>query len=144
MKPVVPFRVESLFLALPLERVVRVLRMVALTALPQAPRIVRGVIDIQGQVVSVVDLRRRFDLPERPPGLSDQLLLAESPQRRVALIVDSVEVVRHYAEEDFATAADGAACLVRGGDGLLVIHDLDAFLSAREAQELGALLVGAP
>lgn len=146
MQAVLPFRVADLFLALPLEHAVRVLPMVALTALPQAPPGVRGVIDIQGSMIAVLDLRRRFGLPEQEPRLDDLLLLAQGPAGRIAMIVDSVDVVRRLADEDCAAASAlpgggiARAGLVRGGEGLLLIRDLALFQSAGDEQALAAAL----
>jgi signal transduction histidine kinase len=50
---------------LPLANVEKVVSAVYVTPLPQAPDIVTGIIDVQGQVVPVINLRRRFHLPER-------------------------------------------------------------------------------
>src|SRR5688572_17613003 len=73
-----------------LPAVERVVRSVFVTPLPKAPEIVLGVIDVGGEVVPVVDVRRRFRLPTREVGLTDQLVLARTARRRVALIVDRV------------------------------------------------------
>lgn len=147
MNPCVAFRVEDLFLALPLDRVVRSVRAVAVTSLPQAPEIVCGVINVQGRVVPVVDLRRRFGLPERELRLTDQVLIVHSATRMLAMIVDSVDGVVACDEKDFVTVDSVVAGvrhvkgIVKGADGLLLIHDLDDFLSLDEERALDAALV---
>lgn len=146
MSPCVAFRVEDLFLALPLGRVMRSVRAVAVTSLPHAPEIVCGVINVQGRVVPVIDLRRRFGLPEREIRLTDQVLIAHSATRMLAMIVDAVFGVVACDAKDFI-AVDSVVGgtrhvkgIVKGADGLMLIYDLDRFLSLDEERVLDAAL----
>jgi purine-binding chemotaxis protein CheW len=129
-----------------LSAVERVVRAVFVTPLPQAPEIVLGVIDVRGEVIPVVDVRKRFRLPARELALSDQLVLARTAKRRVALIVDSVAGVE-LAEPAAYTNADAlppesghVAGLLRRQDGMILIHDLDTFLSLDEEARLARAL----
>lgn len=144
------FRLDQYRFALPLAAVRRVVRSVASTALPQAPAIVRGVIDLRGEVVAVIDLRARLGLPGREAGLDDQLLIARTPRRTVALPVDRSEGVVAWRGDDFAAAgqlAPGTKYLkgiLRGAEGLILVHDLDALLSLEEEEAIDAALDRAP
>lgn len=121
--------------ALPAERVQRVLRAVEVTPLPRAPEAVLGMVNLAGQLVAVIALRRRFGCPERPLRLTDQLILASTAQRTVALLVDETLGLLTPAPADLATAAeippgsDLLAGAVKLEDGLVLIHDLDRLLS---------------
>lgn len=146
MNPFVVFNLEALLLALPLGRVLRTVRAVATTPLPQAPEIVCGVVNVQGRIVPVLNLRRRFGLPEREIGLADQLLIARGATRIVAMIVDAVAGVVEYDASDFV-AVDSVVGgtrhlqgIVKSPDGMVLIHDLDSFLSLEEEQGLAAAL----
>ncbi|MEI7744488.1 MAG: chemotaxis protein CheW, partial [Chloroflexota bacterium] len=86
---VLVFELETQQFALPLRRVQRVLRSVAITPLPGAPSIVLGVVDIAGSVLPVIDMRARFGCPARAVHPSDQLVLAHTDRRSVALLVDA-------------------------------------------------------
>lgn len=128
--------------ALHLSSVERVVRAVEITPLPKAPEIVLGVINIQGKVIPVVNVRERFRLPERPLELSDRIIFAHSSRRSVALVVDAVSGVIDCAERDMIAAErivprmeyiEGIAKLE---DGLILIHDLDRFLSLDEEKRL--------
>jgi purine-binding chemotaxis protein CheW len=92
--------------ALPLETVDRVVRAVAVTSLPDAPDIILGVINLQGRVVPVIDLRRRFRLPERPLDVDDHLIVAESATGPVALPVDEAEGLVRDLNGEAVPAAD--------------------------------------
>jgi len=73
----VVFTLELQRYALPLARVQRVVRMIEVTPLPEAPEIVLGVIDLQGNFVPVMSMRKRFGLSEPEASLSDQLIVAD-------------------------------------------------------------------
>jgi purine-binding chemotaxis protein CheW len=146
LNQLVTFLLDEQQYALPLATVRRVVRMVEVTPLPKAPEVVLGVIDVQGDIIAVVSMRKRFGIAEPETGLSDQLILADAGARRVGLVVNSVTgVVERTTEE--VTAAEK---IVPGGQyvegitrldgGILFIHDLDRFLSKREEQQLDGLL----
>ena len=63
---------------LPLSAVERIVRVVEVTSLPKAPDIVLGVVNVQGRVIPVINVRRRFRLPEREIALTDHMLIART------------------------------------------------------------------
>jgi purine-binding chemotaxis protein CheW len=132
--------------ALPLPVVDRVVRMVAITPLPKAPDIVLGVVNIQGRVIPVIDMRRRFRLPEREIALTDQLVVAHTVRRPVALVADAVQDVITCAEQSLIAAENilpqvkYVEGVVKLTDGLILIHDLDKFLSLEEESSLDQAL----
>lgn len=142
----VAFRIEGLRLALPLACVVRAVRAVAATPLPAAPAIVDGIINLQGRVVPVVSLRRRLGLAEREIGLADQLLIAHSATRMLAMLVDAVTGVIGCETRDVVpvdSVVGGTrhvTGVVKASDGMLLIHDLDRLLSVEEDRGLDAAL----
>lgn len=77
-------------MALPISAVREVARVPPITEVPRAPRVVRGVVALHGRMVTVIDLRRRLDLPDPPPGEAARLLLVPSGEEDVALLVDAV------------------------------------------------------
>ncbi len=138
----VVFAIEGQRYALPLSAVERVLPMVAVSPLPQAPAIALGVINVHGRVLPVLDIRQRFGLPPRDYGLRSHLLVSRTRRRTLALPVDEVLGVSEVAAEDIAPpdavlpGVAHVAGIVALADGLLFIHDLDAFLSLDEEQRL--------
>ena len=142
----VVFTLDEQRYALYLHAVTRVVRIVEITHLPKAPEIIRGVVNVQGQVIPVVDIRKRFRLPEREPELSDQLIIANTASRSVALVVDAVEgVIEHSRQEmippeKILPGTEYIEGVIKLEDGLVLIHDLDKFLSLEEDKELDAAL----
>ena len=136
------FTLDEQRYALPLSTVVRVVRTVEITPLPKAPEIVLGIINAQGQIIPVVNMRRRFHLPEREMNLSDQLIIAHTTQRSIALVVDSVRGLVEVSErgviaaQDILLHAEYVVGVVRLDDGLVLIHNLAEFLSLEEEQAL--------
>lgn len=136
----VVFTLNGQRFALPLEVAQRVVRAVYVTPLPRVDESVCGVIDVQGEMVPVIDLRRRLGLAAKELDISDQFIMARTPERRLALWVDQVEDVMSWEEGDFVPAGSlvpgsrHATGVARGEDGLLVVHDLDALVSLGVAQ----------
>lgn len=120
--------------------------MVEITPLPQAPQIVLGVINCQGKVIPALNVRRRFRLPEREPGLGDQLIIARAAGRVVALVADTVsDVVTPPSEvmdaaDTILPRMEYVEGVVKFADGMIFIHDLDTFLSLEDEQALDAAL----
>ena len=84
------FRIDQQHYALPLDHVIRAVRMVALTVVPDTPKSVLGVFNLSGQIVPVIDLRRLFGQSDRPPELNDILLIVQAREHTGALVVDEV------------------------------------------------------
>jgi purine-binding chemotaxis protein CheW len=142
----VAFRLDDQTYALRLASVHRVLRMVEVTPLPHAPEVVVGVINVGGEIVPALDVRRRFRLRPYEPSLDSHLILARTANRTVSLPVDSVVGLVERSDSEITEAdvivpgtayVEGVAKL---DDGLLFIHDLDRFLSLEEERQLADLL----
>jgi purine-binding chemotaxis protein CheW len=138
------FRLDGQRYGVDLAATVRVLPMVAFSRLPGSPPIVLGALNLHGELTPVLDIRRRLGLRAVHHDPEDRLLVALAGGRTVALPVDEVvgvvEVPRENVVAPGEIAADGAH--VEGvamlEDGLLLIEDLDAFLSDAEEQALAA------
>jgi len=132
--------------ALHLEAVDRVLRMAEITPLPGAPEVVEGVVNIQGEVVPIVSIRRRLGLARRGVGAADSLVLARARTRRLAIIAESVlGVVERPADAvvstgDIARGIQHIEGVLKTSDGLVLIQDLDRFFSPEEEQSLDLVL----
>lgn len=120
--------------------------MVEVTPLPKAPEIILGVVDVQGRIVPVVNMRRRFALPEREPRLSDQIIVARTQKRVTALIVDAVAGLIELSggapvlPEQIVPRIQHVEGVIQREDGLVLIHDLDTFLTLDEERLLDVSL----
>lgn len=121
-----------------LASVERVHRCVEIIPLPDAPRAVRGVINVYGDILPVFDLRAQFGFPMREVRSDDHLIVAHALGRRIALLVDFiVDVIPCPREELIAaeTILPGqktiADALTVDGE-IVLVHDLDALLAMEE------------
>jgi purine-binding chemotaxis protein CheW len=132
--------------ALPLAVVERVLPAAEVTPLPGAPEVVTGILNFQGRIVPVVDLRRRLGQPQRELLLADQIVLARTARRVLAFAVDSVQdVVDHEAQamvdtREIPHGPGVVSGVVKLPDGLLLVHDLERLLSLDEERGLDLAL----
>ena len=142
----VPFSIDGLCLALPLEKAERVIPAVEVTQLPKAPDAVLGVINLGGRVIPVFDLRKRFGLPEKELLPENRLIIAAGSRRTVAIVADDVKGVIEAGPEWVASSGEVLSGLthVKGvlktESGMLVIQDIDSFLSIEEENELASAL----
>lgn len=65
-----------------------------LTPLPSTPSFVRGIVNIRGEIVAVIDLERFFGLPERDPGDLDKLVVLHTRERVMGILADAVGMAR--------------------------------------------------
>jgi purine-binding chemotaxis protein CheW len=143
------FELDGLRIALPIATVQEVVRAVAISPLPQAPPAVEGVINARGTLVPAFDLRQRFGVSPRPLSPDQHLILAFAGPRLAALRVDRaidlVAVARHDVEiaEQIVPGVGHVDAIARLPDGLLIIQDLERFLSSAETEQVDAALVSA-
>jgi len=136
------FRLEAQGYALPLSAVERVVRAVEVTPLPKAPAIVLGVINVEGRILPVLNIRRRFGLPDKEIQPTDQFLIARTAQRTVVLVIgEARDVIERSASEIVGPARivpglEQIQGVIKLEDGLALIHDLEKFLSLDESRSL--------
>lgn len=94
------FTIDEQRYALHLDAVERAVSAVEVTPLPKAPPAVLGVVNVQGRILPVLDIRKLFHLPEREIYLSDQLIIVHDSGLNVALRADSVIGVIECREEN--------------------------------------------
>lgn len=135
------FTLDDQYYALRLGAVERVVRAVEVTPLPDAPEIVRGIINVQGRIVPVVTLRKCFHRPEREISPNDRFIISSVSQRLVAFAVDAVHGVVRCPDEAVVPVAEilpgiGAVeGVMKLTDGMLLIPDIDkVFLPDEEAR----------
>jgi len=136
------FRLDRQLYALRLSVVEQVVRSVEVTSLPDAPGIVVGVVNLRGRIVPVINIRKRFQIAERPIELSDRFIIANAGRRTVAIIVDEIADIDEVSDAAMVCADDvllGLGFLegvVKRPDGIVLIHDLARFLSLEEERTL--------
>lgn len=142
---IVGFRIGRETFGVPISLVHEIVRVPEITAVPDAPGFVEGVINLRGKIVSVVDLRKRFGEQERPADKRNRILVTELEGKMVGLIVDSASEVLKIPESDIGPApgvfADDEVHYVSGvgkyRDRLIILVDLNKILQKGELRRLG-------
>jgi purine-binding chemotaxis protein CheW len=93
------FSLDGSAYALPIERVREIVRLRALTPMPHVPEEVLGVLSLRGEIVQVIDARRRFGLAPAEPGRATRVIVMSGEDGGVTgLLVDSVREVLRVEE----------------------------------------------
>ena len=118
----VSFELSGEIYALPVGRVEEVLRISSITRVPHAPAPIRGITNLRGRVLAVVDLRVRLGLPPVETGPQSRILVVSSRERSIGLLVDAArQVVRILPS---AVQAPPADVLTAHSDFLLGVFHL--------------------
>jgi purine-binding chemotaxis protein CheW len=127
-------------------RVEEIIRMQAITRIPNGPAFIEGVTNLRGRVIPVLDLRKRFGLPATEQTRRSRIVVGELGQHTVGLVVDGVSEVLLVSAETveppstLATTADSA--FLRGvaklGERLILLLDLSRILTRAEQEDLAA------
>jgi purine-binding chemotaxis protein CheW len=127
-------------------RVHEIIRLMQVTRVPRAPSFVEGVINLRGKVIPVVDLRRRFGLPQAEHTRASRIVVVELSDHVVGIIVDGVsEVLRvntSTVEPPSPVVAGIDSEYLHGiaklSDRLVILLDLDRILAREERRALEA------
>jgi purine-binding chemotaxis protein CheW len=134
----VVFKVDRSEYALPVSNVGEILRMVAISPVPEAPAWLPGVINLRGRVIPVIDLRTRLGLPAVPVGVNTPILVTEAEGHTVGLVADAVNELLTVPLDDIAPPDELAAhgntveSVARAGDRLILIFDLGQICGGAE------------
>lgn len=141
----VTFHLEEESYGINVMQVQEVLRVSEIAPVPGAPPYVLGIINLRGNVVTVIDTRSRFGLPPGDIDDSSRIVIIESEGQVVGILVDSVaEVVElHASEIDSApnVGNEESSKYIQGvatrDSDLLIVVDLNKLLSEDEWSEVG-------
>jgi purine-binding chemotaxis protein CheW len=132
------FTLDELTYALQLPAVVRVIHAMETRRLPKSPEIISGIINVQGQIIPVIDIRKRFGLPEHETDPDDRMIIADTGKRKIAMFVDTVTGIKELTSLQFSDSKKALpfAGYIKGvakvDNELILIYDLEQFLSLDE------------
>ena len=140
----VTFRLDEEIYGINVMLVQEVLRITDIAPVPGAPGYVVGIINLRGNVVTVIDTRMRFGLPSREMDDSTRIVIIEAEKQTVGIVVDSVaEVVDIYSNEIESApnvGNDETARYIEGvvsrNEELLILVDLNKLLSDDEWSDM--------
>jgi purine-binding chemotaxis protein CheW len=95
------FFLKDHFFGIPVEQVQEVIQYQEMTEVPLVPEVIRGLINLRGQIVMAVDLRRRLRIEERTAGTVPVNVVVRAQEGPVSLLVDSIGDVVEVDEKTF-------------------------------------------
>ena len=141
------FRLGVDLYAVDIMRIKEIIRPQKLAGLPKAPEFIDGVINLRGLVIPVVDMRKRFALPDCAYTSLTRLLIVKVAGQHLGLVVDDVTEVITVPVKDIKPPphlADSrdlecllGVCLVK--EEMVLLLNLDLILTSSEAAALGSL-----
>lgn len=140
----VTFRLDNETYGINVMQVQEVLRHTEIAPVPGAPSYVLGIINLRGNVVTVIDTRQRFGLESAPVNEQTRIVIIEAERQVVGILVDSVAEVVYLRQSEIETApnigTDESARFIQGvcnkNDELLILVDLDKMMTDDEWAEL--------
>jgi purine-binding chemotaxis protein CheW len=98
------FRIDSQRFAIRLENVEKVIRAIELIQVPESLDFLIGLINMEGRILPVFDLRKRFLLPPKELDIDDRILISSVKTGTIAVIVDSVEGIVEFSSQQIYSA----------------------------------------
>ncbi|HLY98813.1 MAG TPA: chemotaxis protein CheW [Candidatus Angelobacter sp.] len=149
---IVGFRIGRESFGVPIRLVHEIVRIPDITAVPEAPDFVEGVINLRGKIVPVVDLRKRFGEKEIISTRKNRILVAEVDRKMVGLMVDAASEVMKIPETEIEQPPnvfeEGDVQYVTGvgklNGRLIILIDLTRVLQKGELRRLAEVADALP
>ena len=143
----VTFRLDNETYGINVMQVQEVLRYTEIAPVPGSPDYVLGIINLRGNVVTVIDTRSRFGLEPGEVTENSRIVIIEAEKQVIGILVDSVAEVVYLRSSEIDTApnvgTDESARFIQGvsnRDGeLLILVDLNKLLSDEEWEEIRSI-----
>lgn len=143
----VTFQLEEEAYGINVMQVQEVLPMTEIAPVPGAPPFVMGIINLRGNVVTVIDTRMRFGLTQREPNAACRIVVIETNDQIAGILVDSVAEVVEVKQAEVDTAPnvgnEESARYIYGvvsrGEQLLILIDVNKMLTKEEWQDVASL-----
>ncbi|SDK07682.1 CheW protein [Ferrimonas sediminum] len=143
----VTFRLDNETYGVNVMQVREVLRFSDIAPVPGAPHYVLGIINLRGNVVTVIDTRSRFALSQSDVTDTTRIVIIETESQVVGILVDSVAEVVYLRSSEIDSApnvgTEESAKFIQGvshrDDELLILVDLNKLLTDEEWQEISGL-----
>ena len=136
------FSVDEQEYALPYTIVEKVVRSVEITPLPNAPDIIKGIINVHGRVITVISVREKLGCHGRDINLDDKFIIAKAGKRTIAFVVDEIVGIIEPSDKEIVEMDKiipdpklfGGT--VKLPNNLVLIYNAEKFLSLKEEQKL--------
>ncbi len=128
-------------------KVREIIGLMDITSVPQTPDYMKGVINLRGKVIPVIDLRSKFSMPEEAHTQETCVIVVEVHSTSIGIIVDSVSEVSDIGNGDIENAPklgqgiDTSFIMALGKvkEKIIIMLDIDAVLSSEELEMVGEM-----
>ena len=131
----------------PISQIQEIDRLAKITKVPKAAEFIEGITNLRGEVIPVLDTRKRFDLEVKPSDDRTRIIIVDLGGVKTGLVVDSVREVLNLATKDIAPPPEGIGSgidqhfisgigKVEAGKRMIVLLDVEKILSRREQAHL--------
>ncbi len=149
------FSIDEKPFAIPLQHIKRVVRAVSATTVPESSKKLHGVINFEGTIVPLINLRECLGLPSKDISVSDSFLILNTPQRLLAVTVDAVNKLYDISEDELSNIEIPARRnnnkssstitlkhhrVYGDEEGIIVIYDIEGLLNAEMTLQIDQLL----
>jgi purine-binding chemotaxis protein CheW len=144
---VVTFTLGKEEYAIDILQVQEIVMMTDITRMPRAPRFIEGIVNLRGQMIPIIDMRKRFDLAEAEHDAETRIIIVEIGGELVGMVVDGVREVIRLPDSAISPpppmiqgiSAEYLNGIGQIGERLLIMLDLGKILSADEQEVLRKL-----
>jgi purine-binding chemotaxis protein CheW len=141
---IVIFSIDQEHFGLNISAVESIIKVLTITKIPHSPRFVEGVTNLRGNVLPIVDLRKRLNLPLKEIDASSRIIVVTVGAMEVGMIVDGVSEVMTISDDLISplpaivstTKSSFITGVAKVKDTLIILLDLSQVLSAREKTAL--------
>ena len=128
-------------------KVREIIKLMDITTVPRTPDYMKGVINLRGKVIPIVDLRSKFSMPEIEHTQETCIIVAEVNQTSIGIIVDSVSEVSNINSGEIEEAphlgqdidTDFILGLGKTKERIVILLDIELVLSSEELETVGQL-----
>jgi chemotaxis signal transduction protein len=131
----------------PISQIQEIDRLAKITKVPKAAEFIEGITNLRGEVIPVLDTRKRFDLEVKPSDDRTRIIIVDLGGVKTGLVVDSVREVLNLATKDIAPPPEAIGsgidrhfisgiCKVDAGKRMIVLLDVEKILSRQEQTHL--------
>lgn len=132
------FELSDRLFAVSIFNVQKIMERAEITPVPTTPHFLRGVINLRGEIVPIVDIREVLNLPAKPPSRESRILILNIKEVWLGIFVDAIKEVTRLAkrtlqpEAEHVGISDGRfiSNIIQYKDGFLVLLDLDNLYQA--------------
>lgn len=130
---IIVFSVDDYLIGIDLSVVDRVIRAVEISLIPEASVFCSGIINVHGEIVPVINVRKILGLKDRNLELNDQFILCVSNQKKMALWIDhSTKIMsapkdNGFAKEDLLLGIPGVKSIVKENHHMIFIYEIETF-----------------